>query len=625
MARLDGPTALSQGDILGTYQLLMPVGAGGMGRVWAARRLNSPTTQFVAVKTALEELSGDEEFERVFVDEARIASSIVHPNVCTIYEMGSEGSIPYLVMEWVNGGSLHDILSATPGRRIDMFLAVRIVASVCAGLHAAHELRDLDGTPIHVVHRDVSPQNILISEHGHVKIADFGVARAKGQLHRPTVTGEFKGKLSYMAPEQLTTKNFDRRADIFALGCVLYQATTGQRPFHGGDALETMYKLLETECEPPSKLVESYPPDLEAIVLKALSKQVETRYQTAEELEHVLERYLTSTNRLVTDRDVAQLVVGTLGPIISRRSEDLKAALTQTEAKPAARRQNAGPAPASSSTAQGQPASSSGKRKHSPSQVHTTSRTHPSNDVEDHDPSARADQAADGSAVQHSLEAVVEPVTALNDPALTPGGAWESRRPDSRPNNTASRARFWSTLAGLSVLVFALTAGISRLTRKSPTTASTRPNDVSAENRSHIEVRIRTQPADAHIEFDGERTATGLLVLSIEPSSRTHEISANLSGYAPVRRQLVLDHSTDVLLELLPVGGTTSEAAAPRTMESAPTGSEKASSTAPRAQSAQRQLQRASPAVSAKPSDVPPTKTKKPKRSLDPNNPFSEP
>ena len=201
-----------------------------MGRVWAARRLNSPTQQFVAVKMALDELAGDVEFERVFVDEARIASSIVHPNVCTIYEMGAERAIPYLVMEWIDGGSLHDILVASEGRRIDYFIAARIIASVCSGLHAAHELTDLDGAPMHVVHRDVSPQNILISEHGHVKIVDFGVARAKGQLHKPTETGELKGKLSYMAPEQLTSKHFDRRADLFALGCVLFQATRRTAP-----------------------------------------------------------------------------------------------------------------------------------------------------------------------------------------------------------------------------------------------------------------------------------------------------------------------------------------------------------------------------------------------------------
>ncbi len=118
--------------------------------------------------------------------------------------------------------------------------------------------RDADGNPMHVVHRDVSPQNILISDQGQVKLSDFGVARAKGQLHRPTRTGELKGKLSYMAPEQLTTRDFDHRVDVFALGCVLYQATTGKRPFGGDVALETMYRLLETDCERPSSSMPAF-------------------------------------------------------------------------------------------------------------------------------------------------------------------------------------------------------------------------------------------------------------------------------------------------------------------------------------------------------------------------------
>jgi serine/threonine protein kinase len=609
-----------------------------MGRVWAARRLNSPTTQFVAVKTALEELSGDEEFERVFVDEARIASSIVHPNVCTIYEMGSEGSIPYLVMEWVNGGSLHDILSASPGRRIDTFLAVRIVASVCAGLHAAHELCDLDGAPIHVVHRDVSPQNILISEHGHVKIADFGVARAKGQLHRPTVTGEFKGKLSYMAPEQLTTKTFDRRADIFALGCVLYQATTGQRPFHGGDALETMYKLLETDCEPPSSVVESFPQGLEAIILKALSKDVETRYQTAEELERSLERYLAEQHRLVTDRDVGQLVVEILGATIARRAEDLKAALTaahaaqNAEARPhVGRGEGKKGLDSTSKSSPGQPGSSSGRRRRSTSDLSTSSRTPRTARTQPTDTEASNPQIASNvpSAAQHSLDAaVVEPAASLNDPALTPRGAWESRRPESNGTHGTGRARFWSTLGVLAVLVFALTAGLTRLTRKETADASALSKGGAADIRRTIELRIRTQPATALIELDGERTAVGSLIASLEPGTRPHEITAKLVGYEPARRILVLDRSTDILLELVPADSTARDTAPSPTpapsVSSTRDGARPLNAVPHRSPGAQRQPAPIPPAT-AKPGDTAAAKSRKPKRSLDPNNPFSEP
>lgn len=318
---------------MGGYLLLMPVGAGGMGRVWAARRQESPNSNIVAVKTAIEEMIGDREFERVLLDEARIASRIVHPNVCAIHELGKDRGIPFLVMEWMDAGTLLDVLTASPQRRIDVFVAIRIISEVAAGLHAAHELTEPDGQQMNVVHRDVSPQNILLSSKGHIKVADFGVARARGQLHKPTETGELKGKLSYMAPEQLTSKLFDRRADVFALGCCLYEATTGQRPFHGGDALETMYKLLETDCVRPSDLVPDYPPALEEVVLKALEKEVSKRYQTAEELRCALGGVLAQHGRLVTEMDVAAVVRSALQPVIDARTKALADAIRDVESR----------------------------------------------------------------------------------------------------------------------------------------------------------------------------------------------------------------------------------------------------------------------------------------------------
>jgi serine/threonine protein kinase len=229
-------------------------------------------------------------------------------------------------MDWMDGGTLLDLLLASPNRRLDYFLAARIISDVAAGLHAAHELTGPDGCPLNVVHRDVSPQNVLLSSAGHVKVADFGVAKARGQLHTPTVTGELKGKLSYMAPEQLTSKFVDRRADVFALGCCLYEATTGTRPYHGADALETMYKLLETECEAPSKLLEDYPSELELIVLRALEKDPEKRYQNADDVRVALAGFLARNGKLITDREISALVRTVLADPIGRRSQALEEA-----------------------------------------------------------------------------------------------------------------------------------------------------------------------------------------------------------------------------------------------------------------------------------------------------------
>lgn len=308
------------GDTLGHYQLLTQVGSGGMGRVWAARQLGA-LQRLVAIKTALTDAAQTAEFERVFLDEARIASQIHHPHVCGVYELGEQDGVLYLVMEWSDGGTLLEVLKRQPEQRLEPTLAGSIVAKVCAGLHAAHELEDELGQPLNVVHRDVTPQNILLSSQGHVRLADFGVAKAQGQIHRPTETGEVKGKLNYMAPEQLTSKQMDRRVDIFALGCVLYECTVGRRPFQGDGALSTLYLILEEEVRSPCETLPGYPERLASIVLKALSKQADDRYQTAEEMQKDLEAWLISEGVQTGEGEISALVLSSLGDAIRARSE----------------------------------------------------------------------------------------------------------------------------------------------------------------------------------------------------------------------------------------------------------------------------------------------------------------
>lgn len=316
----DGNKLPGVGDTLGQYQLLAQVGSGGMGRVWAARQVGA-LQRLVAIKTALTEGAQTAEFERVFLDEARIASLIHHPHVCGVYELGEENAVLFLVMEWSDGGTLLEVLKRQPSGVLQPSMAAAIVAKVCAGLHAAHELEDECGEPLNVVHRDVTPQNILLSSQGHVRLADFGVAKAQGQIHRPTETGEVKGKLNYMAPEQLTSKLVDRRVDIFALGCVLYECTAGRRPFQGDGALSTLYQILEQEVESPAALVANYPPELARIALKALSKQPSERYQTAEEMQKDLEAWLITQDAQITENQISRLVMDALGDSIRARNE----------------------------------------------------------------------------------------------------------------------------------------------------------------------------------------------------------------------------------------------------------------------------------------------------------------
>lgn len=302
------------GDVLGQYQLLACVGEGGMGRVWAARSISSALQRIVAVKTAIRRSEQKTELRHLFMDEARIALLVRHPNVCGVNEFGEHEGILYQVMEWCDGASLRQVLDRLPGGRMEIPVAVRILAKVSAGLHAAHELLDDDGVPMHVVHRDVSPQNVLISTSGQVKVTDFGVAKSNGQLHRPLGSAEVKGKLSYIAPEQVMGGEVDRRADIFALGSILYEATTGHCPFSREGAPSTLYQLISQPIVPPEKWVPSYPPELAQIVLGALAKDPAARYATAEQFGVALESWLVKISVVVTERTIAEMMVATVGP-----------------------------------------------------------------------------------------------------------------------------------------------------------------------------------------------------------------------------------------------------------------------------------------------------------------------
>jgi len=326
----DGLSAeeLKPGTRLGRYELLLAIAKGGMARVWAARQHGQRGfSKTVAIKTILPHLAEEPEFERMFLDEARIAALIHHPNVCEIYELGEEGKVLYLAMEWVNGESLVHILRSS-GKMAPMEprLCARIVADACAGLHAAHQLTDDEGRMMNVVHRDVSPHNILVGADGNVKVADFGVAKALGQMHSATVAGQVKGKISYMAPEQIAGGPADRRIDVFAMGVVLYEATTGRRPFTGEGDPQIMHAIMQGQFTPPTRVIRGYPPELERIVLTAMAPDPNARYATSEKMRIALEEWLARSGPLVTQSNVGQFVHQRVGNVLDRRRDRIRAA-----------------------------------------------------------------------------------------------------------------------------------------------------------------------------------------------------------------------------------------------------------------------------------------------------------
>jgi serine/threonine-protein kinase len=284
-----------------------------MAQVWTARPEGGGLARTVAIKLVRPEYAADEEYSRMFIDEAMVASSIHHPNVCEIFELGRDDDLLFMVLEWVAGDSLSGLVQRGADLQpLPDQVAARICADACAGLHAAHEALGPDGQPLGIVHRDVSPPNILVSMHGHVKVSDFGIAKARHQLHSRTRTGEIKGKFAYIPPEQILGRGVDRRADVYAMGCVLYVASLGLRPFGGGAT--ALGKIVQGKYRLPTELRPDYPPQLEQIVVRALAADPTQRYQTADEMRIALEQWMLGSSPVVVPGDVARIVRDRMNP-----------------------------------------------------------------------------------------------------------------------------------------------------------------------------------------------------------------------------------------------------------------------------------------------------------------------
>jgi serine/threonine-protein kinase len=307
-----------------------------MAQVWAARHRGGGA--IFALKMLMPHLAEDGDFHDMFFDEARIASRIHHENVARTFELAELDGILTLVMEWVDGSSLVHMLRPDPEREellvaLPVRHAARIIAETCAGLHAAHELLGDDGRPLAVVHRDVSPHNILLMRDGRVKVTDFGVAKAIGKSHM-TMVGQVKGKLAYMSPEQLVGGAVDRRSDIFALGSVLYESTVGQRPFQGEHDPQIMAAIVTGDFIRPSEVIPGYPRALEEIVMRALSTDPDARYATALQLKEALEGWLAASGPAIDARHVSILLQERCGAELDGRLAELS--LTQPPRLPAA-------------------------------------------------------------------------------------------------------------------------------------------------------------------------------------------------------------------------------------------------------------------------------------------------
>jgi serine/threonine-protein kinase len=325
---------LPQTFFVGRYRVVDEIGVGGMASVHLAR-VDGPGgfQKWVAIKRIHPHLVEDDQFVDMFLDEARIAAGINHANVAQVFDLGKDDNTYWIAMEYLHGEPLREMMRKVEefGTQVPFHIAARICADAAEGLHGAHELRGRNGQLLNLVHRDVTPHNLFVTYEGYTKVVDFGIAKVVDRL-ASTRAGTLKGKLAYMSPEQVRGQEVDRRTDIFALGVVLWELTTNRRLFRMETDLDTLEKVQACVVPLPSTLVAGYPPELEAVVMRALAQRREDRFQTAREFSRALQASLMRQGLMVGPEDVGEYLKSLFTDRVRKRERYLEWAAEVTGA-----------------------------------------------------------------------------------------------------------------------------------------------------------------------------------------------------------------------------------------------------------------------------------------------------
>jgi eukaryotic-like serine/threonine-protein kinase len=485
---------------IGRYEIAAPLTAGGMaeillGRLIGPRGFERP----VVIKRILPHLARSSAFVAMFLDEARIVARIQHPNVVSVLELGQSGGELFLVLEYLDGESVGSLARrlALDGASLPPLLAAYIVAEACAGLHAAHEFVAEDGAPQEIVHRDVSPQNLFVTYQGRVVVLDFGIAKAKDRLAR-TETGALKGKLEYMSPEQCLGDPLDRRTDVFALGAVLYELTTGTRLFRRKGQLATMDAITREPVLSPSRLVESYPPSLERICMRALERQREDRYGTAGEMRRDL---LAAIRELETplDPEPGEALGRLMREVFATRAAEKRALL---------------------------------QRLREGKQVANV----PANEFDD------------------ALESTETRA------AATLGGSAKPRAVGEPGQARRRRRAFTAIVLGAMAFLLALGVALSIRLRRAPSKEVTDlalSTTAPAADVPQAELRIASQPPGAKVSVDGAEKGTTPFDLRVQRTTEPLQLELRHAGFRPLSQRIVPDRDREVLFTLEPERRTT--------------------------------------------------------------------
>ncbi len=318
------------GTRLGKYQLLRRLATGGMAEIFLARAQSiHGFEKQVVLKRILPQHASSDDFIRMFLAEARLAATLHHPNIVQVYDIGEEAGAYFFTMEYIEGEDLRRLVRAARHKQTPIPLAhiLHVIMGMAGGLHHAHEKIGTDGLPLGIVHRDVSPSNVLVTYEGDVKVVDFGIAKAAA-AQNSTIAGTLKGKIPYMSPEQCRGELVDRRSDIFSIGTLLWELTTGKRLFAGENEFAILNRVAKADVPPPSSVRPEYPPELEAIVMRALSRDPDNRYATAIDLQIDIEDFAREARLPVSSARMGRFMRALF-------EEELKAAAAERFAVPA--------------------------------------------------------------------------------------------------------------------------------------------------------------------------------------------------------------------------------------------------------------------------------------------------
>jgi serine/threonine-protein kinase len=490
----------------GKYKLLAELGRGGMANVYlAVARGPSGFNKLVVLKCLRADLANDRELLSMFLDEARLAARLNHPHVVQTYEVGEYAGRPVIVMEYLEGQTLANLLQRAKGQdAMSLSLHLRAIVDALEGLHHAHELTDYAGKPIGLVHRDVSPQNVFVTFDGQVKVLDFGIAKAVTSQSQ-TSTGILKGKVQYMAPEQMLGAQLDRRADLYAVGVMAWEAAAGQRMWKGFTDLHVMNKVANEGVHSPREVNPQVDPKLEQIVMKALSRDPDNRYATALELAAALESII---------EDLGGGSSRALGKLVRELFEDARA---QTRAVIEAQLAEVG-----------NTVDNSDAHMVPPNLVTLSMRP---------DESPPLGTGVTGVATD-GLQAAQKPKRMIGAAVgvLLAGGA-------ATAAVLVARGHSQPPVAAAAPVPAAPTPSLTA-------TETAPPPPTAAPTAAFVSVALSTVPKKATLFLDGDQLATNPYTAVLPKDGATHRVRAEYAGYVARTITLTPDHDTDVVVVL---------------------------------------------------------------------------